>query len=151
MLNKGFSAREGHPATGMAKEDLVSPDLLHDGVGVHLLTCQLQGPFWTRGHTFAAEGANGGIKISTCRVEPLGTDSPAGMAPLALVGVIGKLLVLGPALRVRAPLTSQAATSQKNGGSYPLTIMDGIVLHLQDRAFGAIHCLVSSCHGPNAR
>ena len=75
------------------------------------------------------------VQTAGSKSPPVGS-SPSGQTvrqvwhPLALVGVIGKLLVLGPALRVRAPLTSQAATSQKNGGSYPLTIMDGIVLHL---------------------
>ena len=151
MLDKGFTTRKGHPAAGMAKEDLVATDLVHDGIDIHLLTGKLQGFFRTGGHTRLTEGAKSRIEISRRRVEAFGADRPAGMAPPALVSVIGQLPVLGPAFRVGAPLAPEAATGQKDGGADPVTVMDGIVLHLQDRSVGAVFYLVSSCHGPSAR
>ncbi len=151
VLNKRFATRKSHSATRVPKENLVAADLIQNGVGILRITGELQGFLRASSNALATEGATGRIKILRCRIQSLRTDRLASVAAFAFVGVVGELFVLCPALRIGAPLAPKAASGQKDRRANPVSIMDGIILHLQDYSRSSRFTLINNCHEQTVR
>lgn len=128
-LHQGLATTEGDPAAGFIVEGLVLEDLFQHLEGGHLPSDTLTGSGRAHASTIPAAAAGPGV---IAREGGFFAELDARAAPYAAFWHEGEFRLPLLAFGVVAPLASQRATFEENGGADAGAILDGIPLDVED-------------------